>query len=190
MNADYERSYPWTWEREVASPAAQVYEETAQRLRGAGFSLRDAQPPEAAAEAERFDGKFMAKRDVVLDARKRRVGKIAFGVGVVLTIVLLIMLAEGIGAERGIISTPLLVAVILGGFGMNRLREPEQRVRKLIEVSVMGAVGGGARLIARGGSGPAFGDDWVEQWADEQDFEDEEAVLTGVGARLATEAQA
>ncbi len=190
MNADYERSYPWTWEQEVASPATQAYEEAAQCLRGAGFRLREAQPPEAAAEPERFDGKFMAKRDVVLDARKRRTGKIALGVGVALTVILLIMLAEDIGAERGIISTPLLVAVILGGFGMNRLREPEQRVRKLIEVSVTDAPGGGARLIARGGSGPAFGDDWVEQWTDEQDFEDEEAALANVGAPLATEAQA
>ena len=49
--------------------------------------------------------------------------------GVVLTIVLLVMLAEDIGAERSIVSLPLLIAVLLGGMGLNRLRDPALRIR-------------------------------------------------------------
>ena len=188
MNADYHRSYPWTWERETASPPLTVYEECARRLRRAGFRLRDAQPPEASAQGEEFSGRFVATRDVVLNSRRRRTGKIALALGVGMTLALFVMIAEDIGAERGIISAPLLAAVVLGGIGMSRLAEPEQRLRKLLEVSVSGSPEGGARVAARGGAGPAFGDDWVEEWADRQDFADEEAALAGA-APAATEAQ-
>ncbi len=188
MNADYHRNYPWTWEREMASPPSSVYEECARRLRRAGYRLRDAQPPEASAQGDDFSGRFVATRDVVLNAGRRRVGKVALALGVGLTLVLFVMIAEDIGAERGIISAPLLAAVVLGGFGMSRMAEPEQRLRKLLEVSVFGSPGGAARVVACGGAGPAFGDDWVEEWAGGQDFADEETALAGA-APTATEAQ-
>ena len=188
MNADYHRNYPWTWERETPSSPLTVYEDCARRLRRAGYRLRDAQPPEASAEGGEFNGRFVAARDVVLNAGRRRIGKVALALGVGLTLVLFVMIAEDIGADRAIISAPLLAAVVLGGFGMSRMAEPEQRSRKLLEVNVSGLPGGGARLAASGGAGPAFGDDWVEEWAGRQDFTDEEAALAGA-APTATEAQ-
>ncbi len=189
MNADYRRDYPWIWEREAASSPLLAYEACARRLRKAGYRLREAQPPPASGQAKEFSGSFVAVRDAVRNARRRRTGKIALLLGVAMTLALFVMMAEEIGAERNIISAPLLAAVVLGGFGMSRMAEPEQRLRKLVEVSVAGASGGGARIAARGGAGPAFGDDWVEEWGGEQDFADVEEALADAGAPAATEAQ-
>ncbi len=187
MNADYRRDYPWEWGRETSSPPLLVYDECARRLRGVGYRLRAAQAPDDARGGEEVAGRFVAVRDVVLNARRRRVGKIALWLGLAMTFALFVMIAEDIGAERGIISAPLLAAVVLGGFGMSRLAEPEQRSRKLVEVSVTGALGGGARIAAKGGAGRAFGDDWVEEWSDEQDFSLEAAALKSAGAPEAAE---
>ena len=184
MSEDYRSAYPWTREWTVASPASAVYDETRERLRGAGFTLCAERTPEVAVGGAAFEGTFAARRDVVLDARRRRTGKIMLGLGIGLTVVLLVMLAEGIGAERSIVSAPLLVAVILGGLGMERLRNPERRVRRLIEVRVAGTPDGGALLTAKGGLGPAFGGDWVSEWSEEQDLSAEAAILDRVGAAV------
>ena len=185
---DYVRSYPWTWERGFASAPPRAYEESARVLRRAGYRVRGALPPGAAAQPERFDGRFTAVRDVSVNAGRRRVGKIALALGALLTLVLLVLIAEDIATERNVISAPLLFAVVLGGFGMERLRDPEGRIRKLIEVRVTGGPDGQARVAVQGGAGPAFGDDWVEQWAAEQDFAAEEAALAASGPPATTEA--
>lgn len=189
MSEDYRNDYPWTRELTVESPAADVYGEVRERLRGAGFTLLTERAPEAEPGAAAFEGAFTAKRDIVLDARRRRTGKIMLGFGIGLTVVLLVMLAEGIGAERSIVSPLLLVAVILGGLGMERLRNPEQRVRRLLEVRVTSAPDGGALIAAKGGLGPAFGGDWVSVWSEEQDLSAEAAFLDGLGATAGSRAR-
>ena len=91
-----------------------------------------------------------------LGARQRRSGKLMLVAAVALTLVLLVMMARDIGGDRAIVSGPLLVAVILGGLGMNRLRTSLRSERRVMEVTSSPTPDGGCRVVARGeiSSGP------------------------------------
>ena len=82
---------------------------------------------------------------------KRTNGKMMLAAAVGITLVLLVMMAENIGGERTVVPPLLLAAVILGGMGMNRLREPAKRRRgKLMEVTISPTPDGGCRVLAKG----------------------------------------
>lgn len=82
---------------------------------------------------------------------KRMNGKLMLAAAVGITLVLLVMMAEGIGGERTVVPPLLLAAVILGGMGLNRLREPVRRRRgKLMEVTISPTPDGGCRVLAKG----------------------------------------
>ena len=70
------------------------------------------------------------------------------------------MMAENIGGERTVVPPMLLAAVILGGLGLNRLREPERRRRsKLMEVTISPTPDGGCRVLAKGALIPDAADE-------------------------------
>lgn len=93
---------------------------------------------------------MLASLDQTIDAAKRTNGKLMLAAAFGITFVLLVMMAEGIGGERTVVPLLLLAAVVLGGMGMNRLREPARRRRKLMEVTISPMPDGGCRVLAKG----------------------------------------
>lgn len=93
---------------------------------------------------------MLASLDQTIDAAKRTNGKLMLAAAVGITFVLLVMMAEGFGGERTVVPMLLLAAVVLGGMGMNRLREPARRRRKLMEVTISPMPDGGCRVLAKG----------------------------------------
>lgn len=182
MNTEGLRDYPWRWKRKVFADPIQVYEAFAQAVVRARYRLV-VPGPHGAASARSSPNHFEARRDIAPDAQRRRLGKVMLGVGVIATTVLMIMMAEGIATSRASTSLPLLLAVIIGGIGMNRLRDPEGRTRKLLEVEIISEQDG-AIVRAWGGAGLPLGDDGVEGWCEIQDFAREEVALEGVVAAL------
>ncbi len=93
---------------------------------------------------------MLASLDQTIDAAKRTNGKLMLAAAVGVTFVLLMMMAQGFGGERTVVPILLLATVILGGMGMNRLREPARRRRKLMEVTISPMPDGGCRVLAKG----------------------------------------
>ncbi len=127
--------------------------ETAQaRLSERGYRL--AGPVEQDEDGNR---RMTMSHERTLGARQRNQGKLMLVVAVALTLVLLVMMARDTGGNREIVSGLLLVAVILGGLGMNRLRVPLRSEHRTMEVTVSPATDGGCRVVAKGqtSSGPA-----------------------------------
>ena len=117
------------WTMEVS--ASEACELARLRLEARGYRLNG--PAE-----ENEDGccRVVMDHERTLGARQRRSGKLMLAVAVALTLVLLVMMARDIGSDRVIVSGPLLVAVLLGGLGMNRLRTPLRSERRTMNVSV------------------------------------------------------
>lgn len=136
------------WTMEV--PAREACELARLRLEARGYRLNGA-------VEENEDGccRVVMDHERTLGARQRRIGKLMLVVAVALTLVLLVMMAREIGG-REIVSVPLLVAVLLGGFGMNRLRTPLRSEHRTMDVSVTVMPDGCCCVLARGAteSGP------------------------------------
>lgn len=159
--------FPMLLERDVrAESPEQVYQAVAGLLQGQGYSIRETDPPPAG--ASRFRGSFRAIRDTVLDADKRRQGYIMLAAGAAITLVMLVVYITELTTNRFLASAPLLPAVLLGGLGLSRLREPAQRVRQVVvtRFEALGA-GGGLHLTVQAGVGRAEGEDSVSGWLEE-----------------------
>ncbi len=126
-------------------PAAEAFETARQRLRSLGYRL-----VEAAADNEDGNARVVGTLDWSPAARRRRSGKLMLVAAVALTLVLLVMMARDIGGDRAVVSVPLLAAVLLGGLGMNRLREPLRQEHKVMEVTVIPAQEGHCRVLIKG----------------------------------------
>lgn len=126
-------------------PAGEAFEMSRERLRSLGYRL-----VEAAAEREDGSSRVVATLDRAPAARRRRSGKLMLGAAVALTLVLLVMMARGIGDDRVVVSVPLLAAVLLGGLGMNRLREPSRQEQKVMEITVLPTQEGHCRVLIKG----------------------------------------
>ena len=131
------------WTMDV--PAAEGFETARDRLQKLGYRLVG--PGE-----EREDGSYrvMGSLDRSPAIRRRREGKLMLGAAVALTLVLLVMMARDIGGDRAVVSVPLLAAVLLGGLGMNRLREPLRPEHKVMEVTVIPTQQGHCRVLIKG----------------------------------------
>jgi hypothetical protein len=94
--------------------------------------------------------RVMMSHERTLGARQRNQGKLMLVAAVALTLVLLVMMARDTGGNREIVSGLLLVAVLLGGIGLNRLRVPLRHERRTMTVTVSPATDGGCRVVAKG----------------------------------------
>ena len=166
---DFSSKPLWSeWVHDEPTPSA--FETVQAHLKHRGYRVH---------ELENEDGRYriLASRESLLGARKRRTGKLMLAGGVVLTIVLLVMLAEDIGAERSIVSLPLLIAVLLGGMGLNRLRDPALRIRNLLEVQISPMADGRSHVLTKGASGPVPDSNEPSPPSAEQEAAAEKALL-------------
>ena len=126
-------------------PAAEGFKTAGDRLQRLGYRL-------VGPGGEREDGTYRVtgSLDWSPAARRRRNGKIMLAAAVGLTLVLLVMMARDIGDDRAVVSVPLLAAVLLGGLGMNRLREPLRPEHKVMEVTVIPTQDGHCRVLIKG----------------------------------------
>ena len=131
------------WTMDV--PAAEGFETAKDRLQKLGYRL-------AGPGGEREDGSYrvMGSLDRSPATRRRNNGKLMLAAAVGLTLVLLVMMAGDTGGNREIVSVLLLAAVLLGGLGMNRLREPLRPEHKVMEVTVIPAQEGHCRVLIKG----------------------------------------
>lgn len=58
------------------------------------------------------------------DVQRRLQGKLLLGLGIALTLVTFVLLAWQISTERAVVSPILLLAVVFGGWGLGKLKEP------------------------------------------------------------------
>ncbi len=135
---------------------------------------------------ESDDGVYtmLARLDDIADGAKRTNGKLMLAAAVGITLVLLVMMAESIGGERTVVPPLLLAAVVLGGMGLSRLREPARRRRKLMEVTISPMPDGGCRVLAKGALIPdtaAEPSTPAEQAASEQTLLEDLRVADGKG---------
>ncbi|MCY4581853.1 MAG: hypothetical protein OXE50_03485 [Chloroflexi bacterium] len=126
-------------------PADEAFETARERLRTLGYK-----PIEPVGEQEDGSLRVTASLDRSPAVVRRRNGKLMLAAAVAMTTVVLFMMASDIGGDRAIISGPLLVAVLLGGFGMNRLREPLRPENKVMQVTVIPMQEGHCRVLIRG----------------------------------------
>ncbi len=126
-------------------PAREACERAQLRLEARGYRLCG--PVE-----ENEDGccRVVMTNERTLGVGQRRQGKLMLALAIALTLVLLVMMARDIGGDRAIVSGPLLVAVLLGGFGMNRLRTPLRPERRTMDVSIAVMPDGCCCVLAKG----------------------------------------
>ena len=131
------------WTRNV--PAGEGCELARLRLEARGYRLSEP-------VKQSGDGvcQMTMNHERTLGVRRRRSGKLMLAVAVALTLVLLVMMARDIGGERAIVSGPLLVAVLLGGLGMNRLRLPLRHERRTMAITISPIPDGGCCVLAQG----------------------------------------
>ena len=115
MANQYPKEYPWVESKVLKAPAVKVFNHLVERLNDKKYELIDSLPADL--EASDFESRFIATREIDITSIKRRNGKIMLFAAIVSTFGLFVMLAEDTWAERGIISTPLLAVVVLGGLG-------------------------------------------------------------------------
>ena len=138
-------STPLSSEWTVDVPARESCEQARARLEMRGYRL-----DEPVSEGEDGSCRVVMSHERTLGAHRRRNGKIMLAVAVALTLVLLVMMARDIGGDRAIVSGPLLVAVLLGGLGMNLLRTSLRSERRTVEVAASPVRDGGCRVLAKG----------------------------------------
>lgn len=164
------KEFPVRFEREVrADSPEQVYHAVAALFQHDGYDIRDAEqtPPRAAGG---FRGGFRAIRDTVLDADKRRQGYMMLAGAAALTVVMLAVYALEITTNRFVASAPLLPIVLLGGWGLGRLREPAQRVRRIVDTRFgPSAQADSLHLVFQAGVGKAEGQDGVSGWIEQKE---------------------
>lgn len=126
-------------------PVDEAFEISQQRLWKMGY-----RPIELVTGNEDGSCRVVASLDRSPAVRRRRDGKIMLASAVALTLALLVMMAREIGGDGMAVSIPLLAAVLLGGLGMNRLREPLRPEHKVMEVTVIPTQEGHCRVLIKG----------------------------------------
>ena len=144
MTADFTSRPLWSeWTMDV--PAAEGCKQSQDWFVRHGYRLL-----EPVRENEDGSYRIVASLEESSGARRRRHGKLMLAAAVALTLVLLVMMARDIGGDRATVSLPLLAAVLLGGLGMNRLREPVRSGHKVMEATVSPTPDGGCRMLLKG----------------------------------------
>jgi hypothetical protein len=122
-----------------------------------------------------------AVQEMVLDARRRKMGKLIVGSMVALTLFtlgLIVSLVE----DRTLLEWLLTIIVVFGGYGLMQLREPPKVVRHVVEVH-LAEDAGQATLGVREGVGRVELDqviEWLPQETPEIDEEQMDALARQV----------
>ncbi len=167
---------PLTWERQVqGATEATVSAAMGELLAARGFKRSDS--PDAGATWV---------RDTVLDAAYRRTGKVRLAGAGVLIMVVLIAIALGAGDSRELLSPILLGAVVLGGMGLNRLKDPAKIHRRIVRVEVQAATGESDEVQLRVHEGVARAEgELTLEWLDDTVAEIDESTYEELIERIA-----
>jgi hypothetical protein len=169
VNAEAPGPQP-TWERAFPQVALDsLLEAVGRLLADRGYAV------ESTAESVR------AVQETVLDARRRRIGKIIVGGMVALTLFtlgLIVSLVE----SRTILEWLLTIIVIFGGYGLMQLREPPKLVRHVVEVHLADDAGQATLGIREGVGRVELGQviEWLPQETPEIDEEQMDALARQV----------
>lgn len=175
-----DRTYP------VTNPSA-LYSRVETLLSDHGFAVQQTEPPLAGMASAEFRGGLRGERDAVLDLRRRKIGKALVIGGAVMTVLTLWVMVTG---ERPywVYDWLLTIEVLMGGFGLMQLRNPEDRRRTVVEIALTGEPDG-LRVAVQEGVGKVEGDaifDWFDDEPDGLNADEIEALIQGTARDEAT----
>jgi hypothetical protein len=114
--------FPFEWEQTFPLTADKLAPAVARMLSAEGYRVDDSDPSH-----------LVGRRDVVLDLRRRLMGKIAIGVAVILTLITLGLFIVGV-TNVTLLDWILTVQVLIGGAGLMQLRHPPNWQRRMVDV--------------------------------------------------------
>jgi hypothetical protein len=131
----------------IDNPAA-AYAGVSWRLEERGFAVQHTEPPLVNANSADFRGRLRGERDVVLDARKRKIGKWLVLGNIALVLFTLALMVTG--EWRYVFDWVLTIEVVAGGYGLMLLRHPPERRRTVVEFSLVGEADGVRAIVQEG----------------------------------------
>lgn len=154
---------PLRWERTVSAAPRALFQALAGMLRDRGFSVGESEPLPADDDAQDLRGEFHAEHDTVLDAARRLRGKRIMALALAIAMGALVVIVVNPTFARDTMSFPLVIATIVGGYGLSQLREPAQVRRRVVE-ALLERRDGELHLTVIAGLGRAEGRGPVLQW--------------------------
>ena len=145
----------------IDNPAA-AYAAVSWGLEERGFAVQYTEPPLVSATPADFRGRLRGECDVVLDAKRRRIGKSLVIGSLAMVVLTLVMIVTG-EERRFVLEWILTIEVVAGGYGLMLLKNPPARRRSVIDVALVGG-SDGVRVTAHEGVGIVEDDvifDWV-----------------------------
>jgi hypothetical protein len=124
----------------VGDPGA-LFRGAERLLAGRGFAVQQVEPPLPGMTGTEFRAGLRGERDVVLDAKRRKIGKWLVIGGALMTAFTLAVIVSG--EERYWVFDWLLTGeVLMGGYGLMQLRNPPDRRRTVVEIALAGEASG------------------------------------------------
>ena len=153
---------PVRWERDVQVDPERLLGAVASWLAERGYRVDESGPlsPEPGVA---LAGGLRGVRDTEVYDRSRTLGRWIAGAGAGLAVVSLLLMMGGV-QSRALLSPLMLAAIVLIGYGLNRLREPAKHRLRVVDVALTGAAGG-LTMTVREGVGESEGDgvvDWLD----------------------------
>ena len=162
----------------VENPGA-LYSRAGELLADRGFAVQQVEPPLEGMAGEEFRAGLRGERDVVLDARRRKIGKSMVIAAASLTVITLWVMVSG-EQRYWVLDWLLTVQVLMGGVGLMQLRNPADRRRTVVEIALAGQADG-LRVAVHEGVGKVEDDvifDWLPDEPIDVKAEEIEALVT------------
>jgi len=153
---------PVRWERDVQVGPERLLEAVASWLAERGYRVDESGPLSPDPGVAPVGG-LRGVRDTEVYDRSRTFGRRIAVVGAGLAVVSLFLMMGGV-QSRALLSPLMLAAIVLIGYGLNRLREPAKHRLRIVDVAFSGAAGG-LTMTVREGVGESEGDgvvDWLD----------------------------
>lgn len=150
------------WERDVQVDPERLLGAVASWLAERGYRV-DESGPLSSEPGVALAGGLRGVRDTEVYDRSRTLGRWIAVAGVGLVVVSLLLMMGGV-QSRALLSPLMLAAIVLIGYGLNRLREPAKHRLRVVDVALTGAAGG-LTMTIREGVGESEGDgvvDWLD----------------------------
>ena len=159
-----------------------LYERVSGGLGERGFAVQRTEPPLDGMAGADFRARLRGERDVVLDERRRLIGK-ALVIGSVLLVLFTLVLMVTGEERRFVLEWILTIEVVAGGYGLMLLKNPPARRRTVVEVALVGEAGG-VHVAVQEGVG-IVEDDVIFDWVVDAPFavaaEEIEALVQDAG---------